>query len=88
MANEASILKLIFLEKEGQFSVRKFLAMLSAIIFLGSCVVSLCGGSKLPMEYIMIISGVFVFYFTKNRLSGASTPVDIIPQITENIDKK
>ena len=66
----STTLQIMFLEKDGQFSIRKTLAVTCGIIFLIACGVSLIWpGHELPMTYLAIIASVFTYYFAKNRLS-------------------
>ena len=88
-----------FITKDGEFSWRKALTALTAVLFCGAVISFLFGAPELPQSYILIISGVFAFYFLKNRLSGDSPwsgaqniqikPNIIVPsQSTQKIDEE
>ncbi len=55
----------IFKDSSGAFSWRKALTCISGLIFAYAVIGYLYGLRKLPTAYIIIISGVFTFYFTK-----------------------
>jgi hypothetical protein len=62
----------VFTDKLGEFSWRKALTALSGLLFCAAVISFLFGAKELPQSYILIISGVFAFYFLKDRLSGDS----------------
>lgn len=86
---ERTTLQIMFLEKDGQFSIRKTLAVMCGLLFFIACIVALCKGPELPVAYIGIISAVFLFYFAKNRMSGnGSTDSKNIEQKVDQNDTK
>ena len=60
----------VFTDNKNEFSWRKALTALAAFLFLVSVLGYLFGLRQLPSEYILVISGVFTFYFLKSRMSG------------------
>lgn len=77
----ATTLQIMFLEKNGEFSIRKALAVMSGLLFFIACIASLFQFPELPASYIGIIASVFLFYFAKNRISGdASKPAVVKPE--------
>ena len=65
-------LKKMFEESDGSFSWRKVLTAQAGLMFVVSCIVNLWLGRVLDSQYLMIIAGVFTFYFFKDRMSGQS----------------
>lgn len=65
-------MKGVFTEANGRFSWRKMLTAICGVIFLVSCLGYLIFGWKeLPVAYTSVISGVFVFYFTRRFYDNA-----------------
>ena len=60
----------LLVDEKGTLSWRKILTLVAGLLFLSGCIIFWLGGQALPTEYIMIISGVFAFYFLKNRMNG------------------
>lgn len=59
-----------FLKEDTLFSVRKFLAYASGLIFIASCVFTMIEGKgSLDGTQYAIIAGVFGFYFSKELFS-------------------
>lgn len=65
--------KEVFTDENHIFSWRKSLTGIAAALFITACIVYWFGGRALPQEYMIIISGVFAFYFFKERMSGNSS---------------
>lgn len=62
--------KLPFLHEGSTFSMRKFLAFGSGLIFFIACIWNLIRTGDLTATQYGITSGVFAFYFTKNLFEG------------------
>ncbi len=72
MSDTTVYMKKMFEEANGTFSWRKALTALSGLVFTAACIVNLSGGPVLDSQYLMIIAGVFTFYFFKDKMSGQS----------------
>ena len=62
--------KEVLSDENHVFSWRKTLTAIAALLFIAACIIYWIYGVELPGEYVLIISGVFAFYFLKNRISG------------------
>jgi len=63
----------VFKDLNGVFSWRKGLTALVGFVFGFSCIGYLFGLRPLPKSYLIIISGVFAFYFTKQLFQKNGT---------------
>ena len=70
-------IELLFMEKQG-ISWRKALTALSGLTFATSCVGYLITHNfdELPVSYLSIIGGVFVFYFGKDFFRNKTIKVE------------
>ena len=62
--------KEVFTDENHVFSWRKSLTGIAAALFIAACIIYWAGGKALPQEYMIVISGVFAFYFFKDRMKG------------------
>lgn len=62
----------VFQEKDGSFSYRKVMTIVTIILFAIAVIGFLITHNfdELPTSYTTIIAGVFVFYFGKRLLEG------------------
>lgn len=78
-----------FNEKDGTFSWRKAAAATALFVFAFSALGVQFGLKPLPSEYLLIISGVFAFYFGKKVIAGiGAKKKDEILESVEEIKKK
>ena len=66
------IIKLLFCEINGEFSWRKAMTALTSIAFsvavIGNQITN--DFEEMPVSYLSVIAGVFVFYFGKGLVEG------------------
>jgi len=63
-------LKLVFFNKEGEFSWRKAMTASVTFAFVFSVIAFLFGKPELPTAYTTVIGLVFAFYFTKDTFKS------------------
>lgn len=68
----------VFKETNGEYSWRKILTAITAVVFAAACIGFLIthGFDELPGTYQGIIAGVFGFYFLKEPLRKLNVKTD------------